>query len=98
MNTEVRLDRQAAYRRLLCFGFADIAARRCRQSPQDVECVAAIGDWLHMLAAHAAHDFVRFNEDWFWLEHRTLVRRFPRCDLGSYRRHFEVRPANLRTD
>ena len=91
---EIKPDRRAAYQRLLCFAFADIASR-CRQSPDDVGCIAAIGDWLHVLAAHSAHDFARFNEDWFWLVHSTLLRRFPHRNLDRYRLFFEVQRATL---
>jgi hypothetical protein len=63
--------------------------RSLPESPRDVTCIAAIGDWLHSQAAHAAQDFARFNEDWFWLELQSLDRRFPRRDLTRYWLYFE---------
>jgi len=94
MNTDIKPDRRAAYQRLLCFAFEDIAAR-CRQSPQDVACIGAISEWQYKLAAHSAHDFARFNEDWFWLEHQSLLRNFPRRGIEEYRLNFELRKAEL---
>ena len=91
---EIKPDRRAAYQRLLYFAFEDIASR-CRQPPEDVACIGAISEWLHTLAAHAAHDFARFHEDWFWLAHSTLLRRFPHRNLDRYRLFFEVQRATL---
>jgi hypothetical protein len=86
--------RRLAYQRLLWYACEDIAAR-CREEAPDVACIAAISAWMATLAAHAGHDFARFEEDWYWLAHGTLLRRFPHRNLDGYRLFFETQRATL---
>lgn len=48
-----------------------------------------VANWLHNLAFFSAHDFVRFNEDWFWREYEQFCRRDPDFDCWGYKERFD---------
>lgn len=95
MNATIDPARRLAYQRLLWFGCEDIATR-CRDDVPEVACIAAISAWLATMAAHAGHDFARFEEDRFWISHQTLCRHFPGRRIDQYRLYFELRRSDLR--
>ena len=99
--------RKNAYRYLLYWAMLDIrpiAWLRLRNPlrwPGEfrrVRHAGALADWLHNLALFASLDFVRFDEEWFWKDGRSLEARYPGLDLARYQRIFEERVTEVADD
>ena len=54
----------------------------------------AVADWLHNLAAHSAHDFDEFKEDWFWDQYERMVKWYG-DGISNYRAAFDNRMDEL---
>src|SRR5687767_8111029 len=56
-----------------------------------VRWAGAIANWLHNLALYSSHDFLGFNEEWFWRDFESVRLQFPEFGMDRYREMFEQR-------
>jgi hypothetical protein len=54
-----------------------------------VSRAGALADWLHNLAQISGEDFRDFNEEWFWRDYESMVKRHG--DPWNYRAVFNRR-------
>src|SRR5580765_1398135 len=64
-----------------------------RREIKRVTRAGVLADWLHNLAHFSSDDFRGFNEEWFWRDYASLVKRHG--DPRNYRAVFDRRLQEL---
>ena len=64
-----------------------------RRELKRISRAGALADWLHNLAQISIEDFRDFNEEWFWRDYESLVKRHG--DPRNYRAVFDRRLEEL---